>query len=82
STRQINDIKFIEKNIGLNNIAPDLREVAELRLDNPELSLKEIGELMKKPLQRSGVNRRFQKIAKIADEIRNKMDLEDKKTED
>lgn len=79
STRQINDIKFIEKNIGLNNIAPDLREVAELRLDNPELSLKEIGELMVKPLHRSGVNRRFQKIAKIVEDIRNEMDLEEKK---
>ncbi len=75
STRQVNDIELIDKNIGLNNISPDLREVAELRLENPELSLKEIGELMAKPLQRSGVNRRFQKIAKIADEIRNTKDL-------
>jgi DNA-binding protein WhiA len=81
STRQIDDIMLIEENIGLSNISPDLREVAELRLDNPELSLKEIGELMAKPLQRSGVNRRFQKIAKIAEKIRSK-NMKDNKTED
>ena len=48
----------------------ELRELAQLRLENPELSLKELGEMLSVPIGRSGVNHRFQKIAAIAKELR------------
>ena len=41
-----------------------------LRLENTEMSLQEIGNSIKNPISRSGVNHRFKKLAKIADEIR------------
>ncbi len=70
SSKQISDIEFIQSCGKFETLPSDLKEVAELRLENPEISLKEIGELLKKPIGRSGVNRRFQKISKIAEELK------------
>lgn len=71
SSKQIDDIKFIIAQGEFEKLSSDLRETAELRLENPELTLQEIGELLKKPIGRSGVMRRFKKISQIADDIRN-----------
>lgn len=70
--RQTEDIRWIVKCGQLESLSPELRELAELRLENPELSLKELGELLSVPIGRSGVNHRFQKIAAIAEELRNR----------
>ena len=48
----------------------DLRELAELRLENPELSLRELSELLSTPLSRSGVNHRLKRISAAADKLR------------
>ncbi|MBR2283000.1 MAG: DNA-binding protein WhiA [Ruminococcus sp.] len=71
SIKQIADIRLIDETIGLSVLPDDLREIAALRLENDGMSLKEIGESLSVPLTRSGVNHRFRRIAKIADEIRN-----------
>ena len=56
----------------------ELRELAQLRLENPELSLKELGEMMNPPVGKSGVNHRLRKLGRIADELRgNKEDYND-----
>ena len=68
--KQIEDIKLIESTCGLESLTNELREVAEMRLDNVDMSLQEIGENLTEPISRSGVNHRFKKLAKIADEIR------------
>lgn len=68
--KQIEDIKLIDKVVGLENLSDELREVAILRLDNIDMSLQEIGETLSEPISRSGVNHRFKKLAKIADELR------------
>jgi hypothetical protein len=68
--KQIEDIKLIENTCGLESLTGELREVAELRLENIDMSLQEIGENLTEPISRSGVNHRFKKLAKIADEIR------------
>lgn len=70
ASKQIEDINLIIKNNKFESMSSDLREVAELRLKNPEMTLQEIGEQLKKPIGRSGTARRFQKIAKIAEEIK------------
>ena len=69
--KQIEDITYIEKTKGLDYLSDELRELAELRLDNVDMSLKEIGDSLTVPISRSGVNHRFRKIAKIAEELRN-----------
>lgn len=68
--KQIEDIKLIDRAVGLDNLSDELREVAQLRLDNIDMSLQEIGETLSEPISRSGVNHRFKKLAKIAEELR------------
>lgn len=70
SLRQIRDIDCIEAGMGLIKLPKNLREVAYLRLENPDASLKELGELLPTPVGKSGVNHRFRKIGEIAKEIR------------
>ncbi|MGN0622211.1 MAG: DNA-binding protein WhiA [Porcipelethomonas sp.] len=70
SQKQIDDINVIKLGGYFDSLSPVLKETAALRLENPEYSLSEIGELMEKPIGRSGVVKRFQRIAVIADEIR------------
>ena len=68
--KQIEDIKLIDRTVGLDNLSDELREVAQLRLDNIDMSLQEIGETLSEPISRSGVNHRFKKLAKMAEELR------------
>lgn len=68
--KQIDDIRLISQTSGLESLSDELHEIAELRLENTDMSLQEIGESLSVPLSRSGVNHRFKKIAAIANEIR------------
>ncbi|MGN0164965.1 MAG: DNA-binding protein WhiA [Lachnospiraceae bacterium] len=68
--RQIQDIELIIDRIGLDNLPGNLKEIATLRIENPEASLQELGELMNPPLGRSGVNHRLQKLMSIAEELK------------
>ncbi len=68
--RQIEAIRYIEQKRGLESLAPELRELAKLRLENADYSLKELGENLSEPISRSGVNHRLQKILEYADDIR------------
>ncbi|MGN0575768.1 MAG: DNA-binding protein WhiA, partial [Ruminococcus sp.] len=70
SLRQTEDIRLIEQTIGIDKLPEELREIAELRLSAADMSLKEIGDALEPPISRSGVNHRFRRIAKIAEEIR------------
>ncbi len=68
--RQIEDIRLIDEEIGLNNLPERLRTAAEIRLEHPELSLKELAALLDPPISKSGLSHRFAKIAERADRIR------------
>ncbi|MEY7999174.1 DNA-binding protein WhiA [Clostridium sp. Mt-5] len=70
SVRQVESIKLIQKKIGLNRLPKNLREVAELRLNYPDESLKELGEMLDPKVGKSGVNHRLRRIEKIAGEFR------------
>ncbi len=67
SEKQCRDIQQIIRHDGLEKLSPELRELAELRLENPHLSLAELGQMLKKPIGRSGVNHRFRKLSAIAE---------------
>jgi len=68
--RQVEDIQCIGRQMGLERLDDDLRELAELRLQNPEATLRELGEMMNPPLTRSGVNHRFVRLGQLAQECR------------
>ncbi|HEY8363777.1 MAG TPA: DNA-binding protein WhiA [Tissierellaceae bacterium] len=70
SMKQIENIKIIEDTIGLENLPQNLREIAELRLQHREASLKELGMMLNPPVSKSGVNHRFRKIEKIAEDLK------------
>lgn len=72
AARQIEDIKYIQCNMGFGRLTDALREIAELRLDYPESSLQELGEMLSKPIGKSGVNHRLRKLSDIANEMREK----------
>lgn len=66
SYQQMEFIKKIEQVLGLEALSPPLREAAELRMKNPEASLKELGEMLSPPVGKSGMNHRFRKLKEIA----------------
>ena len=72
AVRQIEDIKYISDTVGLSYLSKPLMEIAAVRLENPDSSLKELGELLSSPVGKSGVNHRLRKISEIADDLRNK----------
>ena len=70
SVKQIEDIKFLKKMKKFDSMPDYLIEIAELRLENPDISLKELGQMLEKTIGKSGVNHRLKKIQEYADEIR------------
>lgn len=70
SLRQVENIRLIESRIGLAKLPARLRTIAALRLKNPDVSLKELGEMMTPPVGKSGVNHRMRKLEELADQIR------------
>ena len=67
------DIQIVEANMGIASLSKPLREIAELRLENPNATLKEIGEMLNPPISKSGVNHRLRKISEIAEKLRGDM---------
>ncbi len=62
SARQIEAIKYIQRMQGLETLPEDLREIAYLRLENPEMSLRDLGQNLVPPISRSGANHRIQRL--------------------
>jgi len=74
ATRQVEDILFIQEKVGLATLAEGLEEIALLRIEYPEASLKELGEMLNPPVGKSGVNHRLKKLCEIADGLRTRFD--------
>lgn len=70
ATKQIEDINYIIHNKSSLLMSDSLKEVANLRINHPDASLKELGEMLNPPLGKSGVNHRLRKINQIADKLR------------
>ncbi|MFD2670998.1 DNA-binding protein WhiA [Marinicrinis sediminis] len=69
--RQIENIRLIESEVGLDQLPDKLREVAVIRMQHPDMNLTEVGELLGTRVSKSGVNHRLRKIDEIAEKIRN-----------
>ncbi|MEI3339861.1 MAG: DNA-binding protein WhiA [Eubacterium sp.] len=70
AARQLEDIHYIEQNMGLDKLNAPLREMAMVRLEHPEVSLQEVGTYLNPPVGKSGVNHRLRKLGEIADDLR------------
>lgn len=74
--KQMEDIRYIRDMRGLSSLPEGLEEIARLRLEFPEATLKELGMMLKPPVGKSGVNHRLRKISGIADGLKgNKEEL-------
>ncbi len=69
AARQLIAIEEIMDHMGLEQLPEDLQEIAQLRYENPEMSLRELGESLSVPLTRSGVNHRLRRLVELADGI-------------
>lgn len=70
ASRQIEDIILVKERYGLGNLPDSLREMAEIRLEYPESSLKELGGVLSPPVGKSGVNHRLRKLSELADKLK------------
>ena len=70
AVKQIEDIRFIQSVTGLSGLPESLQEMARIRLERPEATLKELGEALEPPVGKSGVNHRLRKLSLAAEELR------------
>lgn len=66
----IEDIRYIDSELGLEKLPRSLREMAYARANNPETSLSGLGELLDPPIGKSGVNARLRRLTDIANKLR------------
>lgn len=70
ASTQIENIKYLKNHREFDKLPESLKEIAELRLKNPDLSYEELGKLLKKPISKSGAHHRLNKINTIVEEIK------------
>jgi DNA-binding protein WhiA len=70
AVRQLDNIRLIQREMGLENLPEKLRVVAEIRLKHPDVNLQEVGDLLNGAVSKSGVNHRLRKIDELADKLR------------
>ena len=70
AVKQLGDIAYIRDTVGLDFLPEALAEIAKLRLEMPDATLKELGENLSAPVGKSGVNHRLRKISTIAESLR------------
>ncbi|MBT2583701.1 DNA-binding protein WhiA [Planococcus sp. ISL-109] len=69
--RQIENIRFIDQVIGIDQLPDRLKEIARLRVEHQDVTLKELGEMVSAgKVSKSGVNHRLRKIDEIAESLR------------
>ncbi|MBQ7990857.1 MAG: DNA-binding protein WhiA [Oscillospiraceae bacterium] len=74
SRRQTEDIEYILAQGALDDLSDELRNMALLRLENPDVSLAELGAMLDKPVGRSGANHRLRRLSEIAAKMREERD--------
>ena len=70
AVKQIEDIKILKKYHIFETLSENLKEIANLRIENPEASLQELGKMLENPVGKSGVNYRLKAISDLAEELR------------
>lgn len=68
--KHLQAIEKIKRNIGLDKLPESLQEIARVRLEYPDESLKELGKRLEKPIGKSGVNHRLNRLIALAEELK------------
>ena len=70
AVRQVENIRLIQDTIGISSLPENLQEIARIREEYEDMTLKELGEMLNPPIGKSGVNHRLRKIEEIANKLR------------
>jgi hypothetical protein len=70
SVKQIDDIRYLDQVKGIGTLPEGLADIARLRLEHPDASLKELGMMLTPSIGKSGVNHRLRKLSQLAEELR------------
>lgn len=70
AVKQVEDITYLRDTVGFQNLPDNLVEAACVRLDHPDATLKELGEMLIPPVGKSGINHRLRRLSEMADTIR------------
>lgn len=71
ATKQIENIKLIQRVAGLDSLPHKLQEIAELRLAHPDITLKELGQRVPSgAISKSGINHRLRKLMQVAEALK------------
>jgi cell division protein WhiA len=70
AVRQVENIKLIDEQIGLDSLPEKLKEIAKLRLENQDVTLQELCEMASGKISKSGINHRLRKLDDIAEKLR------------
>ena len=70
AVRQTQSIQKLKKSVKFRELSPELQEIANLRLENPDFSLQQIGDALTPPMSRSGVYHRLKKLCDMADKLK------------
>ncbi|MCI8632244.1 MAG: DNA-binding protein WhiA [Lachnospiraceae bacterium] len=73
AVKQIEDIRYLMDHGMFQQLPPELLEMAQVRLENEDLPLKELGRLLNPPVSKSGVNHRLRRLSEMAQELREKI---------
>lgn len=69
AVKQIDAINKLKESGKYNSLSENLKEIAELRIKYPEVSLVELGKMLNPPIGKSGVNHRMKAILKLVEEL-------------
>ncbi len=72
AVNQIDDITLIRDVLGFDSLPENLSQIARLRIERPEATLRELGEALDPPVGKSGVNHRLRKLSDLAENLREK----------
>ena len=70
AVKQVEDILYIQKHLGFERLPDNLKQMAQLRLDYPDATLRELSELSNPPVGKSGVNHRLRKLSELAERLK------------
>jgi DNA-binding protein WhiA len=74
---QVEDIRYLTEARGVEELPPALQELARLRVEHPDVSIRELGELADPPLSKSAVYHRIRRLEALAAELRTKSAFDD-----
>ncbi len=70
AVKQIEDITYLRDTVGFEHLPENLVEAAQVRLENPDATLKELGEALDPPVGKSGINHRLRRLSEMAEKAR------------